>query len=262
MNSNNQTPGTNFQNGNTISLNQTPGSPNMSFQIRNYETEQNNILSTCKYSENNIRAVNKLVLQNKDGLDMKTRDWLQQTIENKEIGRKAKEALSEQESARQQLVNVIENRQQQFKKLDDQIKDLKIVHRARKEDFQKLNSSINSLKLKIAKRKEDLKILQTRHDSQRDLNLPELATFENALGFTLDSDKNQNLVMRFTKINEAKPNQVYFIKLDVTEREYQVIECEPMVEDLEFLVDNLNINRDLFGFIKILRKSFCNLPKN
>jgi hypothetical protein len=125
MNSNNQTPGQNFQNGKTISLNQTPGSPNMSFQIRNYETEQNNILSTCKYSENNIRAVNKLVLQNIDGLDLKTQDWLQQTIENKgisqlyklnnmltfiiEIGRKAKESLSEQESTRQQLVNGIYN---------------------------------------------------------------------------------------------------------------------------------------------------------
>ncbi|CAO3627374.1 unnamed protein product [Cunninghamella echinulata] len=74
--------------------------------------------------------------------------------------------------------------------------------------------------------------------------------------------KKNNLKFEFKLIDEKDPDKLFSISLNLDDNKYTVLECEPMVPELENLVKDLEQHGDPFLFIKLIRQQFCKLASS
>ncbi|KAI8804835.1 chromosome segregation protein Spc25-domain-containing protein [Cladochytrium replicatum] len=88
-------------------------------------------------------------------------------------------------------------------------------------------------------------------------SIPELRAYETWLSFQLSSLKEDIVFFTWTHINPERPGDAYSIALDVSlPRTYKVHECIPPLEGIQQLTEFLNETRDLFRFLKHVRRAF------
>ncbi|ODN78739.1 hypothetical protein L202_04302 [Cryptococcus amylolentus CBS 6039] len=146
-----------------------------------------------------------------------------------------------------------------------------------------LNSSLSHLQNSLAKTKEqsssleaELKALRTEVRSEetekerqkkmlndmRNRDTVELKQMEEALGWKVEGIKADQLLMRFYLIDPDDPAREFSFIVDVAKQDYTVPNCDPPIPTLPQLVRQLNEDRDLFSFIKKVRKAFRALIPN
>ncbi|CAG8547973.1 2692_t:CDS:2 [Dentiscutata heterogama] len=125
------------------------------------------------------------------------------------------------------------------------------------------NKGIIVLKKRTEKVEEDIKqqreaieVKRALLETQLSRNLPELGIFTNKLALTMESVRDDVINFIFTCIYENNSSRSCYFTIDVGETEYKVIECNPMVEELDKLVSQLNTSRDFFSFLKKMRQGF------
>ncbi|KAI8807811.1 chromosome segregation protein Spc25-domain-containing protein [Cladochytrium replicatum] len=88
-------------------------------------------------------------------------------------------------------------------------------------------------------------------------SIPELRAYETWLSYQITSLREDIVYFTWTHINPKRPDYVYTIALDVSlPRTYKVHECIPQLEGIQPLMDFLNETRDLFRFLKHVRRAF------
>ncbi|WVO23041.1 uncharacterized protein IAS62_004386 [Cryptococcus decagattii] len=146
-----------------------------------------------------------------------------------------------------------------------------------------LVASLSHLQSSLTKIKEKSSILDTELQSERKevtamqaekerqtnvLNdmrgkdTTELKQLEEALGWKVEGIKQDQLLMRFTLLDPEDPAREFSIIVDVSKQDYSVPNCDPPIPSLPDLVRQLNFDRDLFAFIKRVRKAFRALIPN
>lgn len=60
----------------------------------------------------------------------------------------------------------------------------------------------------------------------------------------------------FTKIDKDDWNRECSFFLDVSQNDYQILNCNPALDNIESLNKELNVNRDFYQFLKVIRKEF------
>ncbi|KAG0212264.1 kinetochore-associated Ndc80 complex subunit spc25 [Mortierella sp. GBA30] len=120
-------------------------------------------------------------------------------------------------------------------------------------------SSIQHLALRY---QHTAKIAQKKAlDEQILKNKPEVSSYESILAMRIVGVQEDQIGFVFTRINELDWEQEYSVTVDVSQYDYSVSECSPSLPELPSLVRYLNDTRDLYGFLKRVRKGFKDLCK-
>ncbi|CAI6342235.1 unnamed protein product [Periconia digitata] len=136
-------------------------------------------------------------------------------------------------------------------------RDERLAHR------DSLRTQIASLQKSIAARR-DAQLKHKRYlDGQARYNEPELDFWENYLGLRIEGGKEDTLKFVYSNVCEREWEREAWFVLDTSEREYKVPEARPKVEgeEIERVVERLNEDRDLAGFLRRMREVFVEALK-
>ncbi|KAF9288803.1 kinetochore-associated Ndc80 complex subunit spc25 [Mortierella alpina] len=136
---------------------------------------------------------------------------------------------------------------------------------ARREEMRQMQASLESqvsLLRKEVKAKREAKFAQKKAlDEQILKNKPEVSCYESVLAMRIVGVQEDRIGFVFTRINEQDWDQEFSITIDVSQYDYSASECVPSLPELPSLVRYLNDTRDLYGFLKRVRKGFKDLCK-
>ena len=84
----------------------------------------------------------------------------------------------------------------------------------------------------------------------------ELQSFQRYLGLYMEPLTHNQTRFTFVNVDPTAPERPFTFIIDVSDDSYSAIKCEPMVSNLRELVEELNLNRDFYGFLKRIRRAF------
>ena len=87
----------------------------------------------------------------------------------------------------------------------------------------------------------------------------ELEKWKNILGLELVNSSHGGIIFVFTNIDRNDPGKKSSCEVALSDRQYKVTQCLPMVPGLENMVELLNKTNDLSGFVANLRRKFVNV---
>ncbi|KIJ60099.1 hypothetical protein HYDPIDRAFT_99272 [Hydnomerulius pinastri MD-312] len=88
---------------------------------------------------------------------------------------------------------------------------------------------------------------------------PELAACETWLRCNIEGIETDQLLIRFSHVDEANINREFSFVLDVSSPSYKVITTTPPLPSLPILLNDLNETGDIYRFIKFMRLAFSEL---
>ncbi|KAF9466858.1 chromosome segregation protein Spc25-domain-containing protein [Collybia nuda] len=85
---------------------------------------------------------------------------------------------------------------------------------------------------------------------------PALEACEHRLSCIVEGIEREQLLIRFWLVDPSEPQREFSFVMDVSDTAYKVIMSSPPLPSLPILVDDLNITRDVYGFIKLVREAY------
>ena len=87
-----------------------------------------------------------------------------------------------------------------------------------------------------------------------------MSDFQKYLGLQIIPLPNNQTRFEFTQIDKKFPSKASanFV-VDVSQEQYRVLSCFPVIPDISKLVDDLNQHRDFYRFLKLCRQRFVAL---
>ncbi|PCH33150.1 hypothetical protein WOLCODRAFT_159864 [Wolfiporia cocos MD-104 SS10] len=89
--------------------------------------------------------------------------------------------------------------------------------------------------------------------------IPEAVDCQARLQFLIEGISKDNILLRFTSIDSRDHTRDFNLVLDVSSRSYRVPTTTPFVPTLPIMIDELNVTRDIYTFIKAVRQVFKEL---
>ncbi|SJL13373.1 uncharacterized protein ARMOST_16815 [Armillaria ostoyae] len=91
---------------------------------------------------------------------------------------------------------------------------------------------------------------------------PDYQAVERILGLTIEGiDKEQQLLVRFKHIDLNYLEKEFSFVLDVSGPGYKVLTSSPPLPQLPFLVEELNLTKDIYAFIHAMRQAYVKLTR-
>ncbi|KAG7451977.1 uncharacterized protein BT62DRAFT_926180 [Guyanagaster necrorhizus] len=107
-------------------------------------------------------------------------------------------------------------------------------------------------------REKERSTLQTHASSV----LPDYQAVERILGLTIEGiDKEQQLLVRFRRIDHNDLEKEFSFVLDVSGPGYKVLTSSPPLPQLPFLVEDLNLTKNIYAFIHAVRQAYVKLAR-
>ncbi|KAI8990166.1 chromosome segregation protein Spc25-domain-containing protein [Pilobolus umbonatus] len=181
----------------------------------------------------------------------------------KERMERAKQQMKALEERRRGLEEKIEERRSDIQKYKNKLRSLPgESNREQIVTFQQnlieLSAQNSILREKIDKRKRIYEQKKSEIDSTRHDDIKELRACVQYSQLQIDPVRDDQIKFTFYSIDENAPDKPYYFILNISDdRFYTVIHCSHSIPNLSACVDELNKNRDLYGFIKQMRKLFC-----
>ncbi|KIY69906.1 hypothetical protein CYLTODRAFT_420226 [Cylindrobasidium torrendii FP15055 ss-10] len=88
---------------------------------------------------------------------------------------------------------------------------------------------------------------------------PDIQVLESALGCVIEGMPNEHILIRFWNIDPSQPDRECTFVIDPSGPQYIVPSSSPRLPSMGILVDRLNDNGDVFGFIILVRQAFAKL---
>ncbi|KIM81701.1 hypothetical protein PILCRDRAFT_821044 [Piloderma croceum F 1598] len=88
---------------------------------------------------------------------------------------------------------------------------------------------------------------------------PELKTCEQRLRCVVEGIEKDQLLVRFSHVDKSAFQREFSFVLDVSARAYRVLTSTPLLPTLPIYVEELNESRDVYAFIKKVRRAFEDL---
>ncbi|GJJ68905.1 kinetochore protein Spc25, fungi type [Entomortierella parvispora] len=209
-----------------------------------------------------INEVNSSAQKFKTKISNNTEQWISDTSEIRESDRDLREALKLANSEEVALAQALRKEKMEAQNMARAIQDLSIRHEEMKQIQESLQEQVIILRREV-KAKREAKIAQKKAlDEQVLKNRPELASYESVLSMRIVGVKEDHIAFVFTRINERDWEQEFSFTIDVSNVDYAVYDCSPLLPDLESLVRYLNDTRDFYGFLKKARKAFQEVAKD
>lgn len=132
----------------------------------------------------------------------------------------------------------------------------------------KLESLKAELEKKGAESRNKLKKEQEIHEQKERMRLstlekeqPELAFFKQIFALEIEALRKDLMKFVFSNVDSDDWSREFTIIIDVSLSSYRVTCCDPMLQDLETMVEGLNRDRDFYLFLKKVRQAFVTLVK-
>ncbi|KAF9959500.1 kinetochore-associated Ndc80 complex subunit spc25 [Mortierella alpina] len=187
--------------------------------------------------------------------------WDRETAELQEHDRALREDLKVATLQEAALAKALNREKEEAGNMSKTIQQLS----ARREEMRQMQASLESqvsLLRREVKAKREAKFAQKKAlDEQILKNKPEVSCYESVLAMRIVGVQEDRIEFVFTRINEQDWDQEFAITIDVSQYDYSASECAPTLPELPSLVRYLNDTRDLYGFLKRVRKGFKDLCK-
>lgn len=136
-------------------------------------------------------------------------------------------------------------------------RDERLAHR------DTLRAQIAEVQKSIAARRDAQQKHRRYLDGQSRYNEPELDFWENYLGLRIEPSAGDTLKMVYTNVCEREWDREAWFLLNMSEREYKIVDFRPKVEqeEVDRVLERLNETRDLAGFLKNMRELFVEALK-
>jgi len=85
---------------------------------------------------------------------------------------------------------------------------------------------------------------------------PELQVFESLMGWSVESVQRDMLLFRFINVDPANPAREFSLVIDVSQKEYKVPTCTPLLPAMPDLVNTLNETGEFYTFVRNVRLAF------
>jgi len=118
------------------------------------------------------------------------------------------------------------------------------------------------LENKLIKKRKELSYKKMEKEQQVKKNKPELIFYENTLALKINVLNEGVLEFVYTNINKELISKKYSFIIDVSNKNYKILNCDPKIQELNSLLNNLNNNRNFYDFLKDMREAFINFSRN
>jgi len=158
--------------------------------------------------------------------------------------------------------NAIEKERKDAENLANQLSEKKKLKLQLLSKRDELIHMKKELEKKLNEKRKELSYKKMEKEEQIKRNNPELKFYENALAMKMSTLKEGIMEFAFTNINKELNSKKYSFIIDVSNKNYKVIDCQPRVPELNPLLNNLNSTRNFYEFLKYMRVAFINHSNN
>ncbi|CAG8627448.1 42046_t:CDS:2, partial [Gigaspora margarita] len=228
-----------------------------SFSFTKVDYNQNLKKKSKSFEEN----LSNYIVNAKKNMDSKRHLWQNTITSNKGEITKLQE-IKLFEKIHKEFIKSLENEKKELLKIQMEITNLKLDESSKNEGIIVLKKRIEKVEGDIKQQREVIEVKRALLETQLSQNLPELSIFTNKLALTMDRVQVDDMInFTFTCIYGNNSSRSCCFTIDVGKTKYKVIECNPMLEELDELVSQLNTSRDFFSFLKKMRQGFRKYAK-
>lgn len=116
-----------------------------------------------------------------------------------------------------------------------------------------LKQEVQELKEKLKKKNEEKKEKLEQISAQLDSARSEIEFLEPTLNMEIKKRSGGILSFTFKDISFSNPLQLCSFHLDISSREYKLIETDPPIPEQALLIKELNDSRNFYSFLKSIR---------
>ncbi|KAK8569387.1 hypothetical protein V6N13_046446 [Hibiscus sabdariffa] len=134
--------------------------------------------------------------------------------------------------------------------IKDRIEELKRTVQFQRTRRDEYGAIISRQSLALSKTEEE-----AEHEREENGKIQEAISWYNrVLGFQIES--GHGVKFMFNDINLKKPKQEYSFTIRHANDAYSLLDCNPHLNGIKELINELNSTNDLFGFVRIMREKF------
>ncbi|CAH1761241.1 3014_t:CDS:2 [Entrophospora sp. SA101] len=151
------------------------------------------------------------------------------------------------------------------KRIQSEVKELENRKNLLNNHKNILVKKVESIRKKVQKQKDALSVKKKKLEENFAKNEPELELYKNKLAIDvkgLQGSPDDLVIFEFSCIYKNEPSRTCHFILNVTDDDYKVLNCSPMVKGLNESLMKLNKTRDLVKFVKEMRKAFSDHAKS
>ncbi|KAK0209125.1 chromosome segregation protein Spc25-domain-containing protein [Desarmillaria ectypa] len=226
--------------------------PIIDLKLESYENETRNFLK-------NLTRFKELVIT------QETEERAAFAAETKRLAEKSKEMEAETNQCKVREIELLADLSREAQERKDAEYSVATFRRqlaSLKEKCAAIDSELEEYRAITAnlerEREKERSTLQVHASSVQ----PEYQAVEQILGLTIEGiDKEQQLLVRFRRIDLGDLEKEFSFVLDVSGPGYKVLTSSPPLPQLPFLVEKLNLTKDIYAFIHAMRQAYAKLAR-
>ncbi|KAI9253855.1 chromosome segregation protein Spc25-domain-containing protein [Phascolomyces articulosus] len=227
-------------------------------EIPKFESQENEYESRFARIQSIVQQHSTLVHEKKAAVQRDVEASIRQSTDNQ---RALREEIIKYENYVQQHQQKLPDTQERTKQLAEELEGYRSQYEAKLTKLKNIQQARDRLKATIERRKAD-KEAQTSK-ARKQLDKAELLANREALQLKITGLGDFKNKFEFKCINENHPDQIFSFVLRVSaDGTYSVSECNPLIDNLDEMVNKLRQENDPYLFIKRMRNAFCEYVVN
>ncbi|KAI8928754.1 chromosome segregation protein Spc25-domain-containing protein [Entophlyctis helioformis] len=177
----------------------------------------------------------------------------------KDLAARRNELAAQLESIKSAEADSLQQHERQRKEQTDmeaEIAQLAVAKASRKAELDSLHRQADEMHAEIQSRRQALEDRRRERDDKVAEMTPDLEMYERMLSMRIFTSKSNIISFVFTHINEMDYDKEYSFELGVSDQLYLLVSCKPMLPNVDRWMEWLNSTRDLYPFIKAMRRGF------
>ncbi|KAG9314737.1 chromosome segregation protein Spc25-domain-containing protein [Chiua virens] len=223
--------------------------PQVDLRLQAYETSTGNFVrAVTNYTNRAIAEITKH--RNTQETDKRRLAERTQAVETETNQCKLKEI---------ELLAVLEKEQEERRDVEQSVAALKRQLASLREAGAAIDSEVEQYRVAVANLKREKDVERSILNSHAAQLQPELTACESWLKCYIEGIEADQLLIRFSHIDEANADREFSFVLDVSAPSYNVITTTPPLPTLPILLQELNQTGNIYRFIKRMRSAFRDL---
>ncbi|KAG5520013.1 hypothetical protein PMAC_001089 [Pneumocystis sp. 'macacae'] len=181
---------------------------------------------------------------------------------DREIQKNLQKQIEDYKQIEKNMLLAVEKEKQEVVEAELSISEFKEKKAMMSEKREYLSKQIQDINQVIQKKRELRANMRHMLIKQASKNQPELRFWEDYLAMKIEGVKDDFLKIVFTHIDENDWMREFYFIIDLSKRDYEVIECLPSLTTINEIVSKLNQSRDFFEFLKDMRKAFKKIVRS
>ncbi|ORY35564.1 putative kinetochore protein SPC25 [Naematelia encephala] len=203
-----------------------------------------------------LNAIDKYTLDAKTEIAARASDHIALVRDMKADKDETERRIQLEREKEGEMLATLEQERHTLQDLTSSLSHLQTTLSKVKDQSATLESELNSVKKEVSTERAEKERQRRKLEEMQEQDEIELGGLEEVLGWRIEGIRENILLMRFTLIDPSDPEREFSLVIDVSKQDYSVPRCEPPLASLPDMLQQLNTDRDLYGFIKRARKAF------